>query len=127
MPAYARQPAARLIPFANDEDETPFTERSAVLTPPVKEEVAAPVTERTPVENVVEVALVVVAFTPVKFWRVVEPFARIFCAVSALVVAPVAVMFVATRLPMFALVLVEFVIVAFGANSPPIAERSPEK
>ena len=55
----------------------PFDEaRPAVDTPPVKVEVAAPVTESAPVERLVDVAFVVVEFSAVKFWRVVDPVTR---------------------------------------------------
>ena len=55
----------------------PVARRLAKVATPLEERVlkeALPDTESTLVAKVVEVALVVVAFTPVKFWRVDEPF-----------------------------------------------------
>jgi hypothetical protein len=69
-----------VIPLANV--EVPEVMLSAVAcTPPANVLVADPVTVSRPVEKFVEVALVVVLFVRVVFWRVVEPVMRRFPAV----------------------------------------------
>ena len=59
----------------------------AATTAPL-ESVLRSAPETPVIAKLVVVAFVVVALTPVKFWRVVEPVARIFVAVSSDVVRP---------------------------------------
>ncbi len=87
-----------------------------VSTPPAKVEVALPVTVSTPVENEVEVELVVVELSPVKFCSVDDPYESKFEAlIEPLVMLPVLreveKRLVDEAVPAKKLVLVELVVV----------------
>ena len=81
--------------------------------------------------SLVEVALVVVLRSPVKFCSVVEPFATIFCAVSEPTVPDCAKRLVEDAFVAKIFVLVLLVIVAFvpvsEVNSADVAERTDAK
>ena len=74
VPATAKQPEEILMPLAKVLVLFPVTARLVVV---------APVEVNLVTNRLVEVACEVVAFTPVKFWRVVEPFVRSVCAMKA--------------------------------------------
>ena len=126
VPAYATQPLVRLRPLLNDDVADPESARAVAEMPPPNEEVAEPVTAK-----LVVVAAVVVERSPVKFWRVVEPVTRRFCAVSAPMEPDCAERLVLEAFCAKVLVLVLFVIVAFVprrlVKSAEVAERTEAK
>ena len=91
-PCAKHPPLVRLIPFA-------------------KEEVAEPVTERSPVERLVLVALVLVLLRKVMFWSVLEPLAVKFVVLSVGAVSVLMVPFVAVKMEAKSEVEVAWVVV----------------
>ena len=112
--------------------ELPFTKRLARVAAPVVvsvERLVAPVTERLlETERFVVVELVVVEFTPVKFWSVEEPVVeRLEKLPVPEVVKLVAVKLVAKKFVVVADVVVALTAVKFWRVVEPLVNREPSE